>query len=98
MELQDEPLLEALRKVRPIKVSSIWISATPFFELCQNNPPNWLFTANKPGRYHPKGVPCVYFAENDRTAKAEHFCNDESGLQPLVYYHARVCLQRTLDL
>jgi RES domain-containing protein len=93
-----ESLTERLRRIRPIKIKSIWVSATPFIELCQNNPPDWLYCSCKPGRYNPKNIACVYFAENDRTAKAEHFCNDDSGRQPLVYYNIEVSLARVLDL
>src|SRR5687768_625193 len=91
-------IAEALAKIRPIKIKSTWVSATPFFELCQNQPPDWLFCSCKAGRYNLKNIACVYFAENDRTAKAEHFCNDDSGRQPIVYYNAAVSLRRVLDL
>jgi RES domain-containing protein len=93
-----EKFVEALKKIRPVKIKSIWVSATPFFELCKNNPPDWLHCSCEPGRYNPKNIPGVYFANNDRTAKAEHFCNDDAGRQPIVYYNAAVSLRHVLDL
>jgi RES domain-containing protein len=93
-----ETLTERLGRIRPIKVNSIWVSATPFFELSRNHPPDWLCTSGKAGRYNLKNIACIYFAENDRTAKAEHFCNDDKGRQPLVYYNVEVSLKHVLDL
>jgi RES domain-containing protein len=98
MSLTEESLLERLRSIRPIKVKSIWVSATPFVELCRNDPPDWLYTSCKEGRYNPKGVACVYFAQDGRTARAEHACNGESERQPIVFYSAAVSLRRALDL
>lgn len=34
-------------------------------------PPDFLFTSGRPGRYHPAGVPCVYFSADAATAGAE---------------------------
>jgi RES domain-containing protein len=98
MELNEAALLERLDKIRPIKVHSIWASATPFVELCRNDPPDWLYCSCKPGRYNPKNIACVYFADGGRTARAEHACNEESELQPIVFFSAKVSLRYALDL
>jgi RES domain-containing protein len=98
MEISEETLLERLDGIRPIRVNSIWTSATPFVELCRNNPPDWLYCSCKAARYNPKGVACVYFAQDGRTARAEHACNEESDLQPIVFFTAKVEVRHALDL
>lgn len=98
MDLTEHILLERLNKIRPIRINSTWTSATPFCELCRNNPPDWLYCSCKAGRYNPKNIPCVYFADNGRTARAEHACNEENDLQPIVFFNARVRLRNVLDL
>jgi RES domain-containing protein len=98
MELSEAALRERLDKIHPIKVNSLWTSATPFVELCRNNPPDWLYCSCEAARYNPKNVACVYFADGGRTARAEHACNEESDLQPIVFFTAKVRLQRVLDL
>jgi RES domain-containing protein len=98
MEVSEESLLERLERVRPVKVDSIWASATPFVELCRNDPPDWLYCSCEAGRYNPKNLACVYFADGGRTARAEHACNEESELQPIVFFSAKVQLRNVLDL
>jgi len=98
MELSQSALIGRLEKIRPVKISSIWTSATPFVELCRNNPPDWLYCSCKAGRYNPKNIACVYFADGGRTARAEHACNEESDLQPIVFFTAKIQLRHALDL
>src|SRR5436305_254700 len=98
METSEAALVERLDKIRPVKIYSIWTSATPYVELCRNNPPDWLYTSCQPARYNPKGIPCVYFADGGRTARAEHACNGESELQPIVFFSAKVSLRHVLDI
>jgi RES domain-containing protein len=98
MELNEQTLLERLDRVRPVEVKSIWVSATPFVELCRNDPPDWLYCSCKAGRYNPKNIACVYFAQDGRTARAEHACNEENELQPIVFFSAAVHLRQCIDL
>lgn len=98
MELSEAALLKRLEKIRPVKIHSLWTSATPFVELCRNNPPDWLFCSCEAARYNPKNVACVYFADGGRTARAEHACNEESDVQPIVFFTAEVSLRHVLDL
>jgi len=98
MQLNEAVWRERLDSIRPIAVKSIWVSATPFCELCKNHPPDWLFTSCKPARYNPKGVACVYLAQDGRTARAELACNGENEHQPIVFYSVEVSLRRVLDL
>ena len=98
MELSEAALLERLEKVRPVKVNSIWVNATPFVDLCENDPPEWLFCSCEAARYNPKNIACVYFADDGRTARAEHACNKENKIQPLVFFSASVQLRHAVDL
>jgi RES domain-containing protein len=98
MPLTESALLDRLDKIRPVKVWSVWASATPFVELCRNDPPDWLYCSCEAARYNPKNVACVYFADGGRTARAEHACNEESELQPIVFFSAKVHLHAVLDL
>lgn len=98
MDLSEAALLECLEKVRPTKVNSIWVSATPFIELCRNNPPDWLYCSCKAARYNPKNIACVYFAQDGRTARAEHACNEANDVQPIVFFSAKVQSRNALDL
>ncbi|HUS36733.1 MAG TPA: RES family NAD+ phosphorylase [Verrucomicrobiae bacterium] len=98
MDLSEATLLERLEKVRPIKVNSTWVSATPFVELCRNNPPDWLYCSCKAARYNPKNIACVYFAQDGRTARAEHACNNGNDVQPMVFFSAKVQLRNAIDL
>jgi RES domain-containing protein len=98
MEVSEAALLKRLDKVRPVKVNSIWVNATPFVDLCKNNPPDWLFCSCEAARYNPKNIACVYFAEGGRTARAEHACNKENEVQPIVFFSAKVQLRNAVDL
>ena len=98
MELSEAALFERLEKVRSVKVSSIWVNATPFMDLCKNDPPQWLFCSCTAARYNPKNIACVYFAADGRTARAEHACNKENEVQPIVFFSAKVRLRDAVDL
>lgn len=59
-------------------------------------PPNFLYASSRPGRYNPEGVECIYWAENENTARLEYrryevgpatyetfFCRYECGVLDL---------------
>jgi RES domain-containing protein len=98
MDLSEAALFERLEEVRPVKVNSIWVNATPFVELCKNDPPQWLFCSCEAARYNLRNIACVYFAADGRTARAEHACNKENELQPIVFFSAKVQLRNAVDL
>jgi RES domain-containing protein len=98
MEVTEDALLQRLDEVRPVKINSIWVNATPFVDLCKHNPPQWLFCSCEAARYNPKNIACVYFADEGRTARAEHACNKENELQPIVFFSAKVRLRGVLDI
>jgi RES domain-containing protein len=63
--------------------------------------PDYLFTSGQAGRLNPAGVSCVYFSEDERTARAEYARRlgaSTGSLQPLGIYFARVRLGKVIDL
>lgn len=73
----------------------------PLGDLVKNSPPDFLFTSGKPNRYNPAGIECVYFSEDEATARLEYvrlWANLRAGKQPVVTYFAEVRLRRVLDL
>lgn len=69
--------------------------------LTEGGTPDYLFTSGQANRCNPAGVECVYFSEDERTARTEYarrFGRSSAGLQPLGTYFAEVNLARILDL
>ncbi|MEW6302899.1 MAG: RES domain-containing protein [Verrucomicrobiota bacterium] len=61
--------------------------------------PDYLFASGRANRYNPAGVPCVYFSENEQTARAEYGRRlGRVAKQPLATFFAEVDLARVLDL
>jgi hypothetical protein len=62
---------------------------------------DYLFTSGQANRFNPPGVRCVYFSEDEGTARTEYarrFGRSAAALQPLSVYFAEVSLTRVLDL
>lgn len=69
--------------------------------LIERGAPDFLFTSGRANRFNPHTVHCVYFSEDERTARAEYarrFGRSSAGLQPLGTYFAEVSLAKVLDL
>src|SRR5437660_1479301 len=66
--------------------------------LVESPVPDFLFTSGKAYRYNTRGIHCVYFAEDERTAAAEYERHNVSRHQPFVTYFAEVVLKRIIDL
>ena len=84
-----------------LALRSTLVRLIPFASLAKNQPPDWLFTSGKPNRYNPAGIQCLYFAEDDASARAEysaHWAGLAGENQPIVTYYANVRLQNVLDL
>lgn len=84
-------------------VSSIegeWVRCVAVQPLAAAGPPHYLFASGKPNRFNPPGVHCVYFSEDERTAREEYARRlvGHSTRQPVAIYVARVKLARVLDL
>jgi RES domain-containing protein len=93
--------IQALKSVPFIEARGILARMVPLGDLIKNSPPDFLFASGKPNRYNPAGIQCVYFSENETTARLE-YARQWAGLrpaqQPLVTYFAEVRLRRALDL
>jgi len=59
---------------------------------------DFLFTSGKPYRFNTAGIECIYFAENEKTARAEYERHNLRGDQPLTTYFADVHISHLLDL
>jgi RES domain-containing protein len=73
----------------------------PLLPLLRISPPDFLYTSGKPGRYNPDGVSCVYFGENEDTARLEYerlWRDTPAQKQPVGLYFARIRLSKMLDL
>lgn len=93
--------IEALQAVPVIELCGTLARMVPLGDLMKNSPPDFLFTSGKPNRYNPAGIECVYFSEDDATARLEYerqWANLRAGKQPVVTYFAEVRLRRVLDL
>lgn len=64
-------------------------------------PPDFLYASQRPNRYNPAGIECVYFSQNEETARLEYersWAGLSGAKQPFVTYFARVKLHNVLDL
>jgi len=85
--------------VRSLKVTLVRCVALQ--PLTSRGTPDYLFTSGRANRYNPAGVRCVYFSEDEATARLEYarrFGNDRGLWQPLGTYFAEVNLTKVLDL
>jgi RES domain-containing protein len=87
-----------LSEIKPVAVRGRWFSMTEFEALCENEPPDWLYTSGEANRFNPPKILCVYFANDERTAKVEYENGSEPSAEPYVTYCAEVQLKRVLDL
>jgi RES domain-containing protein len=65
------------------------------------DPPRFLYTSGRPNRCNPRGVDCLYFSEDERTADAEYrrqWRGTDAETQPKLTFFARVDLRRIIDL
>lgn len=94
-------IIEALSIVPVRGVRATLARIVPLGDLARNSPPEFLFTSGRPNRYNPAGIECVYFSEDDATARLEYarqWAGLRAGKQPVVTYFAEVRLRRVLDL
>ena len=88
-------LLEGVpaRRMRKTLVRCVALEA-----LMEDGEPDFLFTSGKRDRFNLEGVGCIYFAEDEETARAEHRCQDEPRtFHPVCTFFAAVVLD-VLDL
>jgi RES domain-containing protein len=73
----------------------------PFFAYERGDPPSFLYTSGRPNRCNPRGVNCLYFSEETRTADAEYrlvWRGTPAEHQPKITFRALVSFRRVLDL
>jgi RES domain-containing protein len=90
-----------LAKTPRIAVRALLVRRVPLEALTNIIPPNFLFTSKRANRYNPAGVECLYFSEDEDTAKLEYerfWAGLLGDKQPFVTYFARVRLHNVLDL
>ena len=85
--------------VRPLQATLVRCMA--LLPLTAGGTPDYLFTSGKANRYNPAGVRCVYFSEDEATARREYarrFGPTGGAQQPLGIYFAAVSLTKVVDL
>ena len=96
-----EVIAVALRAapVRPLQATLVRCVA--LLPLTAGGVPDYLFTSGQANRYNPVGVRCVYFSEDETTARCEYarrFGPTGGAQQPLGIFFAAVRLTKVLDL
>lgn len=94
-------IIKALEVVPVIELCATLARMVPLGDLVENSPPDFLFTSGKPNRYNPAGIECVYFSEDEATARLEYarqWAHLRARKQPVVTYFAEAQLRRVLDL
>jgi RES domain-containing protein len=73
------------------------VRCIPQLTFLNKRPPRYLFTSGKPNRCNPRGVDCLYLAENRETAIAEYekYWPDR---QPELTFHGQLTAEAILDL
>ena len=75
----EDSLAKALANVPVRELQATLVRRVPLGPLAPV--PDFLFTSGKAYRYNRRGIHCVYFAEDERTAVAEHERHNVSGQQ-----------------
>lgn len=96
-----EAIAVALRAapVRPLQATLVRCVA--LLPLTAGGVPDYLFTSGQANRYNPAGVRCVYFSEDEATARLEYarrFGISRGARQPVGIYFASVSLTKVVDL
>lgn len=84
-----------------IPYEGVLVRCVALLPLMAGGAPDYLFTSGKPNRFNPGGARCVYFSENEETARMEYARRLGTGTgahQPLGTYFAEVRVARMLDL
>jgi len=98
-ELEGIELALLAAPLRPLNATLVRCVA--LLPLTASGTPDYLFTSGQPNRYNPAGVRCVYFSEDEATARLEYarrFGTSRAAHQPLGIYFAEVSLAKVLDL
>jgi len=67
--------------------------------LTAHGTPDYLLTSGRANRFNPAGVACVYFSEDEKTARTEYARRlGPAGRQPVGTFFAETRLTKVLDL
>ena len=98
---QLEAIERALRLAPLRRLRATLVRCVALLPLTAAGVPDYLFTSGKANRYNPGGVQCVYFSEDEATARLEYarrFGTGSGALQPAGLYFAEVGLTKVLDM
>jgi len=94
--------IEQALKTAPVRpLEGMLVRCVALLPLTEGGTPDYLFTSGKANRFNPAGVRCVYFSEDETTARLEYarrFGTSHGAHQPLGIYFAKVSLANVLDL
>src|SRR5260221_1815581 len=99
--IDEDAMREGLVAAPVRRLRTTLVRCVALLPLTGGGAPDYLFTSGRANRYNPAGLNCVYFSENERTARAEYGRRLGLGLgalQPLGTYYAEVSLASVLDL
>jgi RES domain-containing protein len=94
--------IEDALKAAPVRpLAGMLVRCVALLPLTESGTPDYLFTSGQANRFNPAGVRCVYFSEDEATARLEYarrFGGSHGARQPLGIYFAEVSLARVVDL
>ncbi len=94
--------IEQALKAAPVRpLEGILVRCVALLPLTEGGTPDYLFTSGKANRFNPAGVRCVYFSEDETTARLEYarrFGSSPGARQPLGTFFAEVSLTKVVDL
>ncbi len=96
-----ETIKQALRAVPVRPLLTTLVRCVALLPLTASGTPDYLFTSGQTNRFNPAGVRCVYFSEDEATARLEYarrFGTSRGAQQPLGTYFAEVSLTKVVDL
>jgi hypothetical protein len=94
-------LEKSLSEIATRSIASDLVRFVPLEALLSISPPDYVYASGRPNRCNPRGVRCIYFSEDERTAAEElrrgysDFLDSE---QPRVAFTGRANLARVIDL
>ena len=93
-----EDFAGALAAAPVLELKATLVRRVPLLPLMEAVPVDFLFTSGKAYRYNPRGVWCVYFAEDEATATSEYDRHNTGKRHPFATYFAEVRLRQVIDL
>lgn len=93
-----EHFVRALATMPGCELKGTLVRRVPLLPMIKSGPVDFLLTSGKAYRYNPRGVWCVYFAEDEATAAAEHARHNMGKRHPFATYFAEVRFRRVIDL